>query len=74
MRCYVDDVFNKLRMLQFNLPNETMSITDILKFIKLVYCYPNVSFAYRISLIVSMFVTSAKISFLKLNLIKIYLR
>jgi hypothetical protein len=44
----VDDLFFKLRVLQFVLPTETISAIDILKFVKFTDCYLNVSIAYRV--------------------------
>jgi hypothetical protein len=69
----VDDLLSELRVL-FTLPTETMSTIDILKFFKDTDCYPNVSFAYRVLLEILMTVASAEKSFLKLKLIKTYLR
>jgi hypothetical protein len=70
----VDDLFSELKVLQFALPTETMSAIDILRFVKFVDCYPNVSIAYRILLTVPVTVASAERSFSKLKLIKTYLR
>jgi hypothetical protein len=47
---------------------------DILKFVKLADCYPNVTIAYRVLLTVPVTVASAERSFSKLKLIKTYLR
>lgn len=69
----VDDLFSKLRLLQFTFPNKTMSAIDIIKFIKLADCYPNVSIVYRILGTCSWLVSTER-NFLKLKLIKIYLR
>ncbi|TYI30357.1 hypothetical protein ES332_A05G381700v1 [Gossypium tomentosum] len=40
---YVDlnNIFSELKVLQFTLPNELMSTTEILKFVKSVDCYPS---------------------------------
>jgi hypothetical protein len=51
-----------------------MPVIDIIKFVKYVGCYLNVSIAYRFLLTVSVTVASVKRSFLKLKLIKTYLR
>ncbi|XP_024989249.1 uncharacterized protein LOC112523805 [Cynara cardunculus var. scolymus] len=47
---------------------------EILEFVKVVDCYPNVSVAYRIMLTVHVTVASAERSFSKLKLLKTYLR
>ncbi|TYG65704.1 hypothetical protein ES288_D06G207700v1, partial [Gossypium darwinii] len=48
---YVDlnDLFSKLKVLQFTLLNELMLAIEILEFVKYADCYLNVSIAYRIS-------------------------
>jgi hypothetical protein len=51
-----------------------MSTLEILEFIMAADCYPNVSVAYRILLTVHVTVASAERSFLKLKLLKNYLR
>ncbi|KAK2442098.1 zinc finger MYM-type protein [Trifolium repens] len=51
-----------------------MSAIDILRFVKFVDCYPNVSIAYIILLTVPVTVASAETSFSKLKLIRTYLR
>jgi hypothetical protein len=75
---YVDvhDLFSELKVLQCTLPTETMNALDILKFVKLVDCYPNVAIAYRVLLTVTVSVTvaSAERIFSKLKFIKTYLR
>jgi hypothetical protein len=53
-------------MLQFVLPTEIISDIDILKFVKFADCYPNVSIAYRVLLIVSVTIASKK--FFKIEL------
>jgi hypothetical protein len=68
----VDDLFSKLRVLQFVLPTETMSAIDILKFVKFVDCYLNVSILYRVLQTISATIAPAKSSFSKLKLIKTY--
>jgi len=70
----VNDLFSELKVLQCTLPNETMNALDILKFVKLADCYPNVAIAYRVLLTVPVTVASAERSFSKLKLIKTYLR
>ncbi|TYJ38080.1 hypothetical protein E1A91_A05G418500v1 [Gossypium mustelinum] len=56
----LNDLFFELKVLQFTLPNELVSATKILKFVKSIDCYLNLLIAYRI--------------FLTLKLIKTYLR
>ena len=51
-----------------------MSAIEILEFVKIADCYPNVSVAYRIMLRVPVTVASAERSFSKLKLLKTYLR
>ncbi|KAH1064764.1 hypothetical protein J1N35_029751, partial [Gossypium stocksii] len=46
----LNDLFSKLKVLQFTLPNELMSATKILEFAKSADCYLNVSIAYKIFL------------------------
>ncbi|KAH1227922.1 hypothetical protein GmHk_10G028043 [Glycine max] len=47
---------------------------NVLQFIKVAYCYQNISIAYRVLLIMLVTVASTKRSFSKLELIKTYLR
>ena len=70
----VDDLFSELRVLQFTLPTETISVIDILKFVKDTDCHPNVSIAYRVLLTMHVTVASTETYFSKLKLIKTYLR
>jgi hypothetical protein len=51
-----------------------MSAPEILKFVMDADCYPNISVAYRILLTVPVTIASAERSFLKLKLLKNYLR
>lgn len=51
-----------------------ISTIEILEFIKIVDCYPNVLIACRILLIVSVTIASTKRSISKLKLIKTYLK
>nr|KJB60053.1 hypothetical protein B456_009G287700 [Gossypium raimondii] len=59
----LNDIFSKLKVLQFTSPNELMSVTKILEFVKSTYCYPNVSIAYRIFLMAPVTVASSERSF-----------
>ncbi|XP_048493052.1 uncharacterized protein LOC125493623 [Beta vulgaris subsp. vulgaris] len=69
-----DGLFSELKVLQFTLPNESMSAIEILKYVKSADCYSNVAIAYRVLLTVLVTVASAERSFSKLKLIKTYLR
>ncbi|VAH68794.1 unnamed protein product [Triticum turgidum subsp. durum] len=51
-----------------------MSALEILQFVMVVDCYPNVPIAYQILLTVPVTVASAERSFSKLKLLKNYLR
>ena len=42
--------FSELKVLQASLLEELMSSTEILQFVKIADCYPNISMAYRILL------------------------
>jgi hypothetical protein len=66
-------LISKLNILNFTLPNGTLSAMEIFEHIRDVDCYPNVSIAYRIFI---MFVTvaSAERSLSKLKLLKNYLK
>ena len=70
----LNDLISKLRVMQLNLPDRIMSTMEIFEFVREVYCYSNVSIAYRILFTVFVTVASAKRSFLKLKLLKNYLR
>ncbi|VAI83222.1 unnamed protein product [Triticum turgidum subsp. durum] len=56
------------------LPNTVMSADQIFEFVRAADCYPNVSTAYRILLTMHVTVASGERSFLKLKLLKNYLR
>ena len=66
--------FPELKVLQVTLPDSWMSTLEILEFVIVVDCYPNVSVAYRILLTVPMTIASAGRSLSKLKLLKNYLR
>ena len=70
----LDDFFSELKVLQVTLPDNLMSAHEILQFVTVVDCYPNVSVAYRIILTSPVTVASAERSFSKLNLLKNCLR
>jgi hypothetical protein len=61
-------------VLQVTLPDDLMSALEILQFITVVDCYPNVSIAYWILLTIPVTVALAERSFFKLKLLKNYLR
>jgi hypothetical protein len=70
----LNDFISELQMLQVTLPDNLMSALEILQFIIIADCYPNVSIAYRILLTIHVTVASAERSFSKLKLLKNYLR
>ncbi|KAJ9567830.1 hypothetical protein OSB04_003796 [Centaurea solstitialis] len=70
----VHDFYSELKVLQVTLPSKSMSAIEILDFVNVTDCYPNVSVAYRIMLTVPVTVASAERSFSKLKLLKTYLR
>ena len=63
-----------MKVLQMTLPNVLMSPLEIIELVKVAYCYPNVSIAYRILLTMPVTVASAERSFSNLKLLKSYLR
>ncbi|XP_057802667.1 uncharacterized protein LOC131017936 [Salvia miltiorrhiza] len=69
-----EDLYSELQVLQMCLPSETKSLDEVLEFVKVSDCFPNVSIAYRILLTIPVTVASAERSFSKLKLIKSYLR
>ena len=70
----LDDLFSELKVLQVTLPDQLMSASEILHFVKVADCYPNASIAYRILLTIPVTVASAERSFSKLKLLKNCLR
>jgi hypothetical protein len=68
------DFISELQVLQVTLLDNLMSALEILQFITVADCYPNVSIAYRILLTIPVTVASAERSFSKLKLLKNYLR
>jgi hypothetical protein len=70
----LDEFSSELKVLQVSLPEELMSAPEILQFVKVIDCYPNVSIAYRILLTIPVTVISVERSFSKLKLLKNYLR
>ena len=69
-----DFFFSELKVLQVTLPDKLMSATEIFQFVTAADCYPNVSIAYQILLIVPVIVASAERSFSKLKILKNCLR
>ena len=67
----LNDFLSELQVLQMTLPDDLMSATEILQFVTVADCYPNVSIAYRILLTIPVTVASAERSFSKLKLLKI---
>jgi len=70
----LDDLFSLLKVLQVTLPDQLMLASEILHFVKVAYCYPNASIAYRILLTIPVTIASAERSFSKLKLLKNCLR
>ena len=60
-----------MKVLQMTLPNVLMLAFQILEFVKVAGCYPNVSIAYRILLTMSMTVASTERSFFKVKIIEV---
>ena len=56
----INDLYSELKVLQVNLQSKSMSAIEILDFVKVADCYPNVSIAYRIMLTIPVTVASAK--------------
>jgi hypothetical protein len=70
----VHDLISKLKILKFTLPDGILSAMEIFEHVRDLYCYPNVSIAYRILFTMPVMVASAERSFSKLKLLKNYLR
>ncbi|KAK1399192.1 TTF-type domain-containing protein [Heracleum sosnowskyi] len=64
----------ELKLFRDILPNDILGALDVLKFLKDLDCFPNVTIAYRILLTIPVTVASAERSFSKLKLLKSYLR
>ena len=64
----------ELRFLKDSIPKDNMGPVEILKFLKRHDCFPNASIAYRIMLTIPVTVASVERSFIKLKLLKSYLR
>ena len=69
-----NDLFSELKVLQMTLPAQNKTALEIFEFVKHLGCYPNISVAYRILLIIHVTVTSVERSFSKLKMLKSYLR
>jgi hypothetical protein len=70
----LNDLISELNILNFTLPNGTLSTMEIFEHTRDVDCYPNASITYRILFIVHVTVASAERSFSKLKILKNYLR
>ena len=68
------DLFSELKVLKEILQIKDYTPIDILNYIKRLDSFPNTCIAYRILLTIPVTVASAKRSFLKLKLIKSYIR
>nr|GEW79047.1 zinc finger MYM-type protein 1-like [Tanacetum cinerariifolium] len=69
-----NDLYMELRLLSNYLPNKNLGPIDILNFLKERDVFPNAMIAYRVLLTIPVTVASAERSFLKLKLLKSYLR
>jgi hypothetical protein len=67
-------MISKLKILKCTLPNGTLSAMEIFEHIRDVDCYPNASIAYHILFTMPITIASTERSFLKLKLLKNYLR
>jgi hypothetical protein len=65
---------SELKFLQDFIPKENMVPLDILKFVKIMGCFPNALIASRILLTIPVIVASAERNFSKLKLLKSYTR
>ena len=70
----LNDLISELSVMQFALPDRTMSAMEVFQFVREADCYPNISIAYRILFTMHVTVASAERSFSKLKLLKNYLR
>ena len=68
------DLSSKLNILKEILQTKDYTSIDILNYIKRLNSFPNACIAYRILLTIHVTIASAKRSFSKLKLIKLYLR
>ena len=68
------DLFSELKVLKEILQIKYYTPIDILNYIKILDSFPNTCIAYKILLTIPVTVASAKRSFLKLKLIKSYIR
>ena len=60
--------------MQLNLPDRLMFAMEIFEFVRDADCYPNISVVYYLLFALIVIVASAERSFLKLKLLKNYLR
>ena len=68
------DLFSELKVLKEVLQRNENSPINVLNYIKRLESFPNTCIAFRILLTIPLTIASAKRSFLKLKLIKFYLR
>ena len=69
-----DELFSELKIVRKCLPKETKRAIEVLDYLMMDSCFPNVWIAYKILLTIPVTVASAERSFSKLKLIKSYLR
>jgi hypothetical protein len=70
----LNDLISELSVMRFSISDKPMSAMKIFEYVREVDCYPNILIAYRLLFIVLVTVASAERSFLKLKLVKNYLR
>jgi hypothetical protein len=70
----VNDLLSTLKVLKLSLHERTMSSMEIFEYVRQMNSYPNISIAYRILFIVPVTMASVERNFLKLKLLKNYLR
>ena len=68
------DLFSELKVLKEVLQRNENSPINVLNYIKRLESFPNACITFRILLTIPLTIASAKRSFLKLKLIKFYLR
>jgi hypothetical protein len=70
----LNDLISELGVLQYALPNKSMTGLEIFEYVRAADCYPNIYIAYRILFTLPVTVASAERSFSKLKLLKNHLR
>uniref|UniRef100_A0ACD5WY24 Uncharacterized protein n=1 Tax=Avena sativa TaxID=4498 RepID=A0ACD5WY24_AVESA len=70
----LNDLISELGVLQYALPNKSMTGLEIFEYVRAADCYPNIYIAYRILFTLPVTVASAERSFSKVKLLKNHLR